>query len=683
MPSTWPRGRYGISMHVVDWIIALIPIVICAGIAFYARRFVRSVADFMAGGRHAGRFLVCSAKSEMGAGPVVLIWVYEAFNQGGYGVGWWGVLMVPIGLIVAISGFVLYRYRQTRALTLAQFFEIRYGRKFRLFTGVLAFLAGMLAFGINPVIAARFMVTMLDLPQSIAITSSFNVSTYLLLMGIFIAICATMTMLGGQITSLVTDGVSGMFSQVFYIVVALTLLLSFFSWSEASTVLLNRPPGHSMVNPFDTFAIQDFNIWFALMGMFIATYTTMAWQQSHAFNSSALSPHESRMGSILGNWRGFAQSVMLNLLALCTVIYLARPDVAAAVQATVSQVSGTTLQNQMRSPLALSQLLPIGVKGMFCSVILMGIFAGDGIQMHSWSSIFIQDVIMPLRKKPLSTRQHLALLRWGVVLVAVWAFCFGAPFPQTEYLAMWFGITAAVYTGGAGAAIIGGLYWSRGTAAGAWAGLFTGSGLSLGGIVMRQIRADFPFNGQQISFFACLAAIAAYITISLLTCKKPHNMDKLLHRGDYAVESDAIVGETVAARRVHWLYRIVGIDEEFTRGDRWITLGFFFWSLFWVAVFVVGTAAYLIHPWSDRVWLNYWLTTSIFLPLVIGVVTTVWFTWGCWHEIRAFFRRIANEAVDTSDDGSVPQDAARSKPADPHKNSTAIVAALEEPVRSA
>ena len=41
----------------------------------------------------------------------------------------------PIILFVAISGWVIYRFRETRALTLAQFFEVRYSKKFRLFMG--------------------------------------------------------------------------------------------------------------------------------------------------------------------------------------------------------------------------------------------------------------------------------------------------------------------------------------------------------------------------------------------------------------------------------------------------------------------------------------------------------------------------------------------------------------------
>ncbi|RZL51524.1 MAG: sodium:proline symporter, partial [Variovorax sp.] len=399
-------------------------------------------------------------------------------------------------LFVAVTGFVIYRYRQTRALTLAQFFEMRYSRRFRLFTGLLAFGAGIVNFGIIPCIGARFMVNFLELPQAIAI-AGLATPTYLLVMATFLTISALVTAFGGQVAVLVSDCTDGMISQLFYVIVAIAILV-LIGWSQSSAVLLDRPPGQSMVNPFDSFGLRDFNLWFVLMGLFTNVYGTMAWQNSHAFNASSSSPHESRMGAILGKWRLFASSVMVTLLAMAAVTYLHHPDFAAGaaeVNQSLAQIADPATRDQMRVPLTLSHMLPVGIKGMLCAIVLMGILSGDGIHLHSWGSILVQDVIVPLRKKPLTPRQHLNLLRCGVAFVAVFAFCFGALFTQTEKVAMWFSVTQAIYVGGAGAAIIGGLYWSRGTAAGAWAGLLTGSILSTGGIIWRQIDPASPLNG--------------------------------------------------------------------------------------------------------------------------------------------------------------------------------------------
>jgi len=358
---------------------------------------------------------------------------------------------------------------------------------------------------------------------------------------------------------------------------------------------------------------------------------------------------------------------MVTLLSVCALTYLRSTTGAAVVDAAISKIHDPSTASQMRVPIALSHLLPIGLKGMLLSICLMGIIAGDGIHLHSWSSLLIQDVIVPLRRKPLSVKQHLLLLRIAVIGVAVFAFVFGAVFPQTEYVQIWWAITQAVYTGGVGAAIIGGLYWSRGTTPAAWVAFFVGSMLSVGGIITRiyfqkVIGHEFFLNGQQIGFFASVAAVLCYVVISVLTCRQPHDMDRLLHRGRYAIEPDVRSESTdQTKKRVPLLHRIIGIDEQFNQMDRWITIGIFVWSMFWFAVFVIGSVAYLLHPWSNTVWANYWLITAIFLPLVIGLLTTIWFTIGCWQDMRVFFRRLRGEKLDEQDDGTVSH-----PPTNPH-----------------
>ena len=672
-------------MHIADWLIMLVPILVCGTIAVYSRKFIKGVADFMAGGRAAGRYLICTAKSEQGSGAVVYVASFQVFLAAGFTLTWFGQISVPVGLIVMICGFVIYRYRQTRAMTLGQFFEMRYSRKFRIFAGILGFFAGLVNFGVIPVIGAQFMVYFLQFPPEVHI-AGMAVPTHLLMMGIFLTVCVIMTTTGGQVSVLLTDCAEGMISQLFYTLIAITLLIFFFRWSDTLLVLLDAPKGESLVNPFDTNKAKDFNIWYVVMGIFLGNYRTLAWQNSHAFNSSASSPHEARMGGILGRWRGFANGVMVVLLSVCAMTYLKSPEGIAAVGPILDQVSDPATRDQMRAPVALTQMLPVGIKGALLSICLMGIIAGDGIHLHSWGSIFVQDVVLPFRKKPLTPKQHIFWLRAAIVGVAAWAFLFGAIFPQIKYVQLWWTVTEAIFVSGAGIAIIGGLYWARGTTAGAWVALVLGSTLAVGGIGLElfseraaqdvmpwlhgalqavglevfpaaladsAIKSAFYFNGVEIAFGVMILAITVYGLVSYLTCRMPHNMDKLLHRGQYAIASDVVPVRDTKKRS--WLYRIVmfGIDEQFSRADKWVTVSITLWSMFWFSVFVVGTAVYLMHPWSDETWARYWLWTSIYMPVVIGVGTTIWFTTGCFHDMVIFFRRLREEGVDVNDDGTV------------------------------
>lgn len=232
-------------MQPIDWAIATIPVLICLAIGAYARRHVRSVADFMAGGRNAGRFLICTARSESSAGAAYYVATFQIIMVSGFALEWWGQLQVPLGLVIAISGFVIYRYRQTRAMTLAQFFEMRYSRKFRLFMGMLAFFAGLLNFGIIPVTGARFIVHFLELPLTFQVLS-LTIPTHLAMMAALLSLCALIVTTGGQITVLLTDCAEGIISQLFYVLITVVVLFFLFRWGDTRAMLLAPEPGKSL-----------------------------------------------------------------------------------------------------------------------------------------------------------------------------------------------------------------------------------------------------------------------------------------------------------------------------------------------------------------------------------------------------------------------------------------------------
>ncbi len=641
-------------MRTLDCLFTILPLVLALGIIFYTKRYMRSVADFMSGGRMAGRYLLAVAGGEMQAGAVVFVAAFEIIANAGFTMSWWGYLSVPVSIIVAITGFVLYRFRETRAMTLAQFFEIRYSRSFRLFTGGLGFLAGICNFGIIPAVGSRFLVYFLGLPTYVEVLSH-QIPTYIPLMAVMLSLTLFLATSGGIITIMVTNCVEGILSQLFYLVIIAGLLVMF-KWSEIASVLVVRPEGHSMVNPFDIGKAADFNIWYILMGIFVTTYGTMAWQNASAYNSAALTPHESRMGGLLGRWREMGKGALVMLLAICAITYLQHPDFAARsaeAQATIAQIGDASMQKQMRLPIAVANMLPVGIKGLLCAVLLMGVFGGDATHLHSWGGIFVQDVILPLRKKPFTPAQHIRALRLSMAGVALFAFLFGSLFRQTEYIIMWWSVTTAIYVGGAGAAIIGGLYWKRGTTAGAWAALFTGSGMATGGLIARQVYGlKFPLNGIQVSFTATLTAIAVYILVSLLTCRKAFNLERMLHRGVYALDADR-PRDAVSAKPLPAWTRVLGFDENFSRGDKWIAGLLLGWSIFWFSVVLIGSVCHLLWPWSISTWLRYWHVTGIVVPIMLSLVTGIWFTWGGARDIRSLFEHLKKEKICHWDDGRV------------------------------
>jgi SSS family solute:Na+ symporter len=358
------------------------------------------------------------------------------------------------------------------------------------------------------------------------------------------------------------------------------------------------------------------------------------------------------------------------------VTFLKHPDFAAQsvnVQEILNKISDPQIQTQMRMPIAISLMLPVAIKGMFCAVMLFGLLACDSSYLHSWGTIFIQDIVMPLKRKPLTPGQHINLLRTAIVGVAIFGFCFSLLFRQTEYILMFFALTGAIFVGGAGSVIAGGLYWKKGTAAGAWAAMLAGSGLAVGGIILQQcwktihpwlikLLPDipliannphkFPINGQYMFFVAMVTSILLYVLISLLTCRRNFNMEKMLHRGQYALAEDKVKAEF--AKRWYW-GSIIGIDRNFTVGDKAISISVFSWTMFWWVVFVIVTIWNIFSPWPVSRWAAYWHYYAIIIPLVIGVITTAWFVYGGVHDLRELFKNLKTYKSDNLDDGTVKE----------------------------
>jgi SSS family solute:Na+ symporter len=653
----------------IDWILVFIPLLIVLAFALYTNRYVKGVADFLSGGRCAGRYLLANAKGEADSGLASTMSRFEIFLISGFVTTYWEKLTYPIVLLVAISGFVLYRFRETRALTLAQFFEIRYSRRFRLFMGALAFLGGILNFGIFPAVNARFFIYFLDLPQTINL-HLFTISTFALIMLIYLVCTVTLVLIGGQATIMIACCLEGIFSQFVYILLAI-VILCIVRWHYVADVMTSQPPGHSFVNPLDASKVRDFNMWFILMGMFTRVYSTMASQQQRqGFYSAAKTPHESRMGQVLGEWRTYAGTLMILVLTICCVTYLRNPHfetASAPIKSAIGAVQTPYLQEQLTIPIALRFLLPPGVKGLFCAIMVMGFLSADGGHMHSWGSILVQDFILPLTRITLSPKHHIWAIRTAIIGVACFAFCFSMFFPQTQAIFLWMLVTGAVFSAGAGAAIIGGLYWKRGTAHAAWAAAISGSVLCLLGIACGAfwpnivaaskhlgitLPREFWFNYQVSGFIAQLTAATVYILVSLLTSRRAFNLDRMLHRGEYAIAGEHDKAHSLRER--FNLRNVFKFDQNFTHGDKVISGAIFWWSMILVAI----NAAILIwsftaHGLSPQWWANYWLILAIQIPFAVSIVTFIWFSVGGFRDIRDFFKALKHLRRDARDDGRV------------------------------
>jgi SSS family solute:Na+ symporter len=322
--------------------------------------------------------------------------------------------------------------------------------------------------------------------------------------------------------------------------------------------------------------------------------------------------------------------------------------VADHVNGILETMPTKALKSQLTVPLVLTQLLPPGLMGAFAAVILAAFISNHGTYLHSWGSIFIQDVIMPWRKQPFQPEQHIKVLRCSLTGVAVFIFIFSMLFRQADYIFLFFAVTAAIYAGGSGAVIIGGLYWKRGTTAAAWTAMISGSVTAVGGIIIQQLVPDFPINGQLFWGLAMLISTLLYIVVSLFGKKTTADMDQVLRRGMHSVNEETRIVSPVPERGL----KMLGMGKEFTRGDRFIYVATYVWTFIWIAVFVVGSLYYLTQETGDAAWIKFWYV-YLWINAIIAVIVVIWFSIGGIRDLRSMFKSLSTMERDHQDSGFV------------------------------
>jgi SSS family solute:Na+ symporter len=656
------------NMSLIDGAIVAVVMIFITIVALKTQKYVKGVADFCSANRCAGRYLLGIARSEVGFAAVSAVAYFEIFYKAGFAPDFWGYATIPIGLVITLSGFVTYRYRATRALTLAQFLEMRYSRKFRIFAGTICWISGILNFGIFPGVAARFFINFCGLPPEIPLFG-VSVETFPVVMFVLVSMALSFTLFGGQIAILVTDFWQGTFALIVFALIIAFLWFQF-PWSQiCETMKIASLPGESLINPLDIGRQEDFNIFFYLILMFIAVYTVGSFQGASGYNSSAINPHEAKMANVISSLRGGMITLGLMLIPIAALVYMNHPEYtaeAANVQQSVEQTypQDHVLQRQMLAPFVLGRILPIGMVGAFVAAMLGFFISTNNTYMHSWGTIFVQDIVCPLRKKPLSTQSHIRLLRWSIVFVGLFAYLFSWIFPLKEYIQLFLTITGTIFMGGAGAVIIGGLYWKRGTTAAAYSAMIVGSVLATSSIILRLVwehipllaswSPEMPVNSQIATFFSAFTAVLTYVLVTLLRKKQVANMDKLLHRGEYAIkdETDELRG-VGAEKKTGKFWRFIGVNNrEFSKTDKGWFLFTFLNAMYRMAAFFILLCLVSLGLMNDDRWLVWWRIV-IFVALGTGAIIGAGVSIGGFFDLAKMYRKLKAEKVDESDDGRV------------------------------
>ena len=94
----------------------------------------------------------------------------------------------------------------------------------------------------------------------------------------------------------------------------------------------------------------------------------------------------------------------------------------------------------------------------------------------------------------------------------------------------------------------------------------------------------------------------SYVGVSLALKHEPFNMDRLLNRGEYAIEGETKVNSETT--ELGWKIFLMG--KEFTRTDRLIYILNYAWTGIWTLVFIIGTVYNISNEVSAASWMAFW-----------------------------------------------------------------------------
>ncbi len=429
--------------HLLDWVIVVVYLLGTMAAGLYGKKYVSGLSDFLVAGRQLGTFIGVATLAATEIGTITFMYYAELGYKTGFASFVNGLIAGAVMIVIGRTGFIIRRLRALRLMTIPEFFQVKYSKNLRVVTGILVAIGGILNMGVFLKVEGTFL----------AIITGISLDHLKATMTAILLLELAYTVLGGMVSIVITD-----FLQ--FIALSLgTILVSLYSihivgWEHMrATVYANM--GSQGFNPFTNAQYGWAYIVFQIL-LWMAVDT--CWQTTAMRTFSARDPETSKK---VFTWAGF--------------LYLGRGMMPMLWGIAALAMLGPNANSLEAMPVMLTRILPVGILGLVVSGMLAATMSVNSSYLLGWSSIIAQDIILPLRKKPLSSRSQVLLNRVANLFVSLfvlfWGIWYTLPGPTYFYL----NITASIFLAGAFAAVIGGLFWSRANTLGGYCAMIAGA----------------------------------------------------------------------------------------------------------------------------------------------------------------------------------------------------------------
>ena len=501
-----------VDLPLLDALVVLFLLGGLVGVGYWAQRLMRSVAHFTVAGREMGMWLGLSAGVAEGIGLISIANGCQQGYKNGFSYIWLGMaalLLINIPLF-GIIGLGIKRFRATNVQTLPQFYEMRFNRRVRVFAGITLALGGVLNMAIFPIVGSQFLMEFLGIANvTLVDLGFFQFTAFHVVLLIVLALACFFTMIGGMVGVVLTDYLQSIL--LFVSITIITILILNMTGFAGIRQAVDDHLGNAAFNPLSTKSIGP---------VFVIVFFIAAFVQRLAFPpalqkfSSAKSPEVVRKMFLLSLVFSQGRGMVIALWGIAALALLGTAIPEGYQPEIYHRVVGARMIR------TITEGIPL-MKGVALSGFIFAFISTVDSYMLSWASVIANDCICTFRRKPLSSRKHVSLLRWCSVGIAAFIFLFGCWYDPQQTILQYFYLTGCIF-GACGLLTWFGLYWKRSTSAGAWVCLILGLVIPVGWFIFQKhfmSHLDLPkwVNDDYAALVGTLLPALAMVVVSCVT----------------------------------------------------------------------------------------------------------------------------------------------------------------------
>ncbi|MBO0876425.1 MAG: sodium:solute symporter, partial [Pseudonocardia sp.] len=455
-----------------DYAVIALYIVGMIGIGWFAVRLARTKSDYLVAGRRLGWVMYSGTMSALVLGGASTVGGVKLGYTYGISGAW---LVVAIGLgILALHAVFARRLVRLRVYTVGEMLALRYGGGTSAVSGVVMWVYTLMLTVTSTLAFATIFKVLLDVPAAVGIAIGGS-------------IVVLYSVLGGMWSITLTDISQFVIQTVGFLLVLVPIAVGAAGGFDGLRARLE--PSYFDVGTIGGATILTYLVTYSL-GLLIGQDI---WQRVF----TARTPGVATAGGIVSG-------------VYCLVYGVAGALIGAATKALYPGLADA----QDAFATIVQRLLPAGVRGLVLAAALSALMSTASGALIACSTVSTTDLLAKLGVSRPARLSEVNLNRLSTLLLGVLGM--GIAMIVNDVVAA---LTVAynVLVGGLAVAIVGALFWKRGTRAGAMASMAVGSLVAIVSMVVQGLEANEPI------FYGLGASLVVYLAVSLITPRTPED----------------------------------------------------------------------------------------------------------------------------------------------------------------